>query len=882
MIRRGFAIVIIGLIQAFALAAQSAPYRVGAEPSWVETVPYKDACIFSDDVISNGVCYLSVDIQKNVSHTLETRFHYAKQILNTVGTEEYSQINITFSPEYENVTLHRVEIIRDGKVLNRLDKKNISILRRETRMNRLMYDGNETIHIILDDVRPGDVVDYAYTVKGRNPVLKGHFFDEVVIQWDVPIQKLIYRALFPKGRPVRHKSFQTDATLAVTHTAEKDVYHIVRENLLPVSTDEGTPDWYDAYPKIQLSDMADWRDVAAWGAGLYPRAARVTGPLREKIREIAAAADDPKQRLVDALRFVQSKIRYLGIEIGAGSFAPREPATVFERRFGDCKDKSYLLVTMLRGLGIEANPALVNTGAKSTVREMLPSPSVFNHVIVAAQLDGKSIWMDPSQTAQRAPFSGLFPPDYGAALLLKEGAELTFMPRRTLPSPTKVIRETLDLSGPPEKPVPFTIKTILRDEEAINFETGLERNGFDNLKSSYLAYYESDYPDIEEAAPPVIEQTPHENRVVITEKYTIPGFWTYYEGQREYQGITQPKELSAYVNIGAPKPRTAPLGINHPINVSQTTVVTLPEDISMTPVDEREEDDALYYHHTVTQEGNVYTVKYHYASKADHVTAEAAQDHTALRVKISDSLGYTFHRSTATVATFAENVKSHMPITLLFLIVLVLTIVGAVIGARKIYRYDPAPPSASMTANRILSGWLVLFSISVVIAPLLSIYWISQMRDSFTFVSIDYFTVDTSEGYNALWLPILLFEGIYNLLFFAFTILQIVLFFKRRTSFARVFLIANLSRIAFHVADVMAVEHLMDIPADSSDTGNLMKMVLYTALWSIYLFRSERARAFFSARYGKAAEVSPPSKAPPETEASIAFEEPNPTEEPTP
>ena len=855
MIRRWTALVILGIVQLFTLSARSAAYRVGVEPSWVETVPYKDTCVFSDDVVSNGVCYLAVDIQKNVSRTLETRFHYAKQILNTTGTEEYSQINITFSPEYETVTLHRVQLLRDGKVLNRLAKKNISIMRRETRMNRLMYDGNQTIHIILDDVRPGDVVDYAYTLKGRNPVLKGHFFDEVVIQWDVPIQKLIYRALFPKGHPVQFKSFQTDVTLAVTHSANNDEYRIVRENLLPVSAEENTPAWYDTYPRIQLSDMVDWRDVAVWGARLYPRTARITGPLREKIREISGASRAPEQRLADALRFVQTEIRYLGIEIGAGSFAPRDPATVFERRFGDCKDKSYLLVTMLRGLGIEAAPVLVNTDAKSTVRKMLPSPSVFNHVIVAAQVDGKTVWMDPSQTAQRAPFSGLFAPDYGAALLLKEGETLTSMPRRTLSSPTKVIRETLDLSRPPDAPVPFTIKTVLRDEEAINFEANLERNGFDSLKSSYLVYYEDDYPDIEEVEPPVIEKAPLENSVVITEKYSIPGFWTYYEAQREHRGIIHPKELSAYINIGAPKPRTAPLGITHPVNVSQTTVVTLPDDIGMTPADETEEDDVLYFHHSVTQDGNVYTVKYHYASKADHVSAEAAQDHTALRVKIADALGYTFHRSVATTATFAENVKSHLPATLLFLIVLVLTVVGAVIGARKIYRYDPAPPGASMTANRILSGWLVFFSISVVIAPLLSLYWIFQMRDSFTFASLDYFTVDTSEGYNALWLPILLFEGIYNLLFFSFTILQIVLFFKRRTSFSRVFLIANLSRIAFHVADVMVVERLMDIPADSSDTSNLMKMVLYTALWSIYLFRSERARSFFTARYGDTADV---------------------------
>ena len=49
-------------------------------------------------------------------------------------------------------------------------------------------------------------------------------------------------------------------------------------------------------------------------------------------------------------------MRYLGFELGTGAYAARPPDEVYARRFGDCKDKSLLLATMLRELGVEVVP----------------------------------------------------------------------------------------------------------------------------------------------------------------------------------------------------------------------------------------------------------------------------------------------------------------------------------------------------------------------------------------------------------------------------------------------------------------------------------------------------------------------------------------------
>ncbi|MFX4929726.1 transglutaminase-like domain-containing protein, partial [Acinetobacter baumannii] len=79
-----------------------------------------------------------------------------------------------------------------------------------------------------------------------------------------------------------------------------------------------------------------------------------TPVLMSVVEEIRKGGGTQSDQALRALQFVQEQIRYVSISIGPGAVRPADPATVLERRFGDCKDKTLLLVTILRALGIDA------------------------------------------------------------------------------------------------------------------------------------------------------------------------------------------------------------------------------------------------------------------------------------------------------------------------------------------------------------------------------------------------------------------------------------------------------------------------------------------------------------------------------------------------
>jgi len=134
-----------------------------------------------------------------------------------------------------------------------------------------------------------------------------------------------------------------------------------------------------------------WDLVSRKVAAIMEPRVDATGPA---VRTEAEALLNGRSGRWDRIRaladFVQSAIVYLEItedrDLVAG-IRPHAPADVLRNRYGDCKDKATLLVSLLRSCGEEARLALVTAGNPLTVEEQWPSPN-FNHAVVLIKADG--------------------------------------------------------------------------------------------------------------------------------------------------------------------------------------------------------------------------------------------------------------------------------------------------------------------------------------------------------------------------------------------------------------------------------------------------------------------------------------------------------------
>ncbi|MEM9144020.1 MAG: DUF3857 domain-containing transglutaminase family protein, partial [Bacteroidota bacterium] len=395
-------------------------------PRWVNPIGYTSEKTNDDQ---GGYAYLLLDFQENLVEQQVYR-HYAIKILNTEGIQAMSDIDVSYDPSYQKLAFHQIQLVRDGTIIDRLEQSTINVFQRETQMERSLYDGSLTGVVNLWDVREGDIIEYAFSTKGFNPINKKHFSTTFYQEYTTPVSHIYQRLVTNSSKRIHYKLLDGAVPPKKLNTAGTTDYIWDLDGSDNLLYDSNVPPWYDIQKRVFISTFEDWGQVVDWAKELY-----TTPKDRLEVSKTLMMEKEPlNERIIQLIRFVQDEIRYLGFESGIGAYKPNNPAKVYRQRYGDCKDKSLLLASLLREEGISAYPLLVNTQIKDGVKDLMPSHNVFDHCIVYFSFEDTDYFVDPTSSNQGGNLENLTFPKYGAGLLIKPGEnELIAIPENSKP-----------------------------------------------------------------------------------------------------------------------------------------------------------------------------------------------------------------------------------------------------------------------------------------------------------------------------------------------------------------------------------------------------------------------------------------------------------------
>jgi len=383
-------------------------------PAWVKPVP---GPVTEQAGTGEGASIELLDVQVSLQARAYSLFkRIILRVTNQAEVEEAAQIPVSYIPSFQKLTVHGLWITRDGKRSSRLEPSAIRLVANEADMDQRVYRGIVTAVVFVKDLQPGDLVELSYSTSGSNPVLGEHHSVGVPLALSVPVKLMHARVVAPTDRRLQMKLFNSTAQPVVhTEGGVTDTTLLVR-NVAKLEPEPQTPPEHWNMPLAQFSDFRSWQEVGEWAQTLFAPKAVVPSQLQARIKEWQAHSGLEAARL--ALDYVQKEIRYVSVSLGENAMRPASPADVVRRGFGDCKDKSLLLVTLLQAMNIEASPALVSTTWEGSVFDMLPSAEAFDHVIVAAQIDGRKYWLDGTSEFQSGPLGARYAGDYGKALVV--------------------------------------------------------------------------------------------------------------------------------------------------------------------------------------------------------------------------------------------------------------------------------------------------------------------------------------------------------------------------------------------------------------------------------------------------------------------------------
>jgi len=197
-------------------------------------------------------------------------------------------------------------------------------------------------------------------------------------------------------------------------------------------------------------------DFAAWYEGLVTSASAPGGV------ELAALAtslqrDTPAETVSAIHDHVRSTIRYIADARDEGAFVPRAPDLVLTYKYGDCKDRAFLVRELARQLDIDVDVVLISTVPQADFESV--HVGLFNHVINAFDdADGTRTYFDP--THPYLAYGDIPDSDVdGQALVLTDaGAERLRVPAQDAGPALEMRVGALNLDAPESSIVHITVR----------------------------------------------------------------------------------------------------------------------------------------------------------------------------------------------------------------------------------------------------------------------------------------------------------------------------------------------------------------------------------------------------------------------------------------
>lgn len=811
------------------------------QPSWVTHLQPSGKAPNARD-ITNGYYLALVEEQIHVEQKASFN-HIIREIVSDAGIQNASQISVVFDPAFEQVNFHTVTVWRNGQPQNRLSIPAFKILANETDLSMFLYHGSYNAYLILDDIRKGDRIEFSYTITGANPIFGDKCSRFVYLQSDQWIAHIYTSVLAAPNRKIRIKAFNNAPLPRQSVSNGLTHYEWEEKDVKPVIYVGYEPSWLNLYKHLQLSDYADWGEVVNWCDKINPPSASLKGPLAERVSQLKASSGaDEASYFREAVKIVQDEVRYMGIEMGEYSHRANVPEKVYEQRYGDCKDKSLLLVSMLRANGIEAYMALVNTNMRSHTDDLLPAANMFNHAVAMAVIDGKEVWVDPTVSYQGGEKTNIYFPYYERALIVKPGnSRLSHIPK----SPSgkvssierfEVVSDTL--------PVNLFVTTNYTLDRADQVRQIIANQSIIDIEKSYLDYYAKIFAGVERIDTISIQDNRNANTITVTERYIIKNFFTKNPKTRRLDASFYAEYIKSQLPTIAEN-RQTPVDLSFPNDIDYTIEVTLPSAWSV-PAERKEIDrDEYRFIYNYSADGNTLTLHYELSSKKDYVSADKVQQFATDINEIRDQhLGYSF--------SYNPGISGDSGSVNIWMILWILLVAGVCIYlCIRIYKRRTAHLHRRLDTPWQIGGWLYLVFIGLLFTPVKIIYLLftSHFFSSFMWAARD------GMSHEVLFKVLVAYEATGNAFLFCWSVFCFVLMVRRRDILPKCITILYGFNALFVTVDIIASNFLQE--GDSSDWAELVRVILFAGIWITYFKRSERVRQTFVVPYPDTYEIAP-------------------------
>ncbi|HEY3566308.1 MAG TPA: DUF3857 domain-containing protein [Thermoanaerobaculia bacterium] len=307
--------------------------------------------------------------------------------------------------------------------------------------------------VAFPSVQAGAILDYRYELTFDSPI----YLDPWYFSEEVPVRysEVVFRTApdfqaqawsrAPQRVKIQKKTDKTSNGYTTTAWAENlpsvpdDLYGPpftdLAAQMLLLPTGFANADYH-----VQL--LESWPKTCELIGGQYDKARRHDSGVEKTARSVAGSGS-PRQQAEALYRYVRDQIENSNYG-GVGVDGDRGLAKVLSERSASRAEKALLLQDMLQAVKIDSHLVWAADRGHGTIDTALPNPNWFDTVLVQTQLDGKTVYLDPSDRA--LAFARLRPGYEGTPALIHDAKKPSGVVLPVTPFEQNLRRAELDLA----------------------------------------------------------------------------------------------------------------------------------------------------------------------------------------------------------------------------------------------------------------------------------------------------------------------------------------------------------------------------------------------------------------------------------------------------
>jgi hypothetical protein len=439
------------LLLNFSLFAKNTPTPSGDSNYSIDNIP-KELLKNANAVVRMDYTWFELKSRKNATVTRK----YAITILNS-NADSYAQFREYYDDFTKIKSIKGAIYDKNGKQIKKIKKKEINDVSAVSNMS-LIEDTRMKYIEVLQSNYPF-TVEFEFKKDFSGMLSYPHWMP--VGNYKIAVEQSTCTAKIPNELGMRYKVKNFLSEPAITSEDDSKIYTWTMKNFQAIDSEPFSPNYRNFLPIVYLSpnkfeydgysgNMETWESFGKWLKGLESGRDQLKKETVKKVKKLVEGAENEEEKVKIIYEYLQSKTRYISIQLGIGGWQPFKAEDVDKNGYGDCKALSNYTHAMLKIVGIKSHNASIGAGrGHPSFDADFPSMGFANHQILCVPLKNDTIWLEC--TSQDSPFGfiGSFTDDRNALLYTAEGGKIVRTTRypQEVNTQKRIAKVKIDVKG---------------------------------------------------------------------------------------------------------------------------------------------------------------------------------------------------------------------------------------------------------------------------------------------------------------------------------------------------------------------------------------------------------------------------------------------------